>query len=119
MLEIDGVFAAFAGEMHSHMIKEEQLLFPLIRNLERPRTAATAGSDVASPLHVMVHEHDDAGRGLARMRKLSSDFTPPADACNTFRAVLDGLAELEADTHRHVHMENSVLFPRALELDHH
>jgi regulator of cell morphogenesis and NO signaling len=67
----------------------------------------------------MEHEHDDAGRALLRMRELTSGFTPPVDACNTFRAMLDGLAELETDTHRHVHKENHVLFPGALKKEKH
>lgn len=120
MLEIDGVYVSFAAEMEAHMLKEEQMLFPLIRRLERDDSEATAGirrAGISDPIQVMEHEHDDAGRALMRMRELSNGFTPPPDACNTFRAALDGLAELEQDTHRHVHKENSILFPRALELE--
>lgn len=117
MLEIDGVYAGFAAEMESHMLKEEQMLFPMIRCLESGEAgpAGDCGPGIGNPVRVMEHEHDDAGRALQRMRDLSDGFTPPADACNTFRAMLDGLAELEVDTHRHVHKENSILFPRALE----
>ena len=69
------------------------------------------------PIRVMEHEHDDAGAALARMRELTSGFTAPADACNTFRAALDGLAELERDMHQHVHKENNILFPAAVALE--
>jgi regulator of cell morphogenesis and NO signaling len=117
LLELDGVFAAFAAEMQSHMMKEDAVLFPMIRALDRGELAATdhCGGSIANPIRVMEHEHDDAGRALERMRELSGGFVPPAGACNTFRATLSGLAELTDDTHRHVHKENSILFPRAAE----
>lgn len=117
MLEVDGVYAGFAAEMESHMLKEEQILFPLIRCIdsEDAGSAGDCGPGIANPIRVMEHEHDDAGQALSRMRELTNAFTPPADACNTFRAMLDGLAELEADMHRHVHKENNVLFPVAIE----
>lgn len=64
----------------------------------------------------MMHEHDDAGAALARLRELTHGFTPPDEACNTYRALFGGLAELEEDLHRHIHLENSVLFPAARKL---
>jgi regulator of cell morphogenesis and NO signaling len=60
-----------------------------------------------------MHEHDDAGEALRRLRELTNGFQPPADACNTYRALFDGLKDLEEDLHRHIHLENSVLFPAA------
>jgi regulator of cell morphogenesis and NO signaling len=115
LLELNAVFASFAAEMDAHTLKEDQVLFPMIRELDCGRLASSdhCGGSVANPIHVMMHEHDDAGRALARMRELSNGYAPPPDACNTFRAMLDGLAALEADTHRHVHKENSILFPKA------
>lgn len=113
MVEVNDVFSSFAAELDSHMMKEEQVLFKLIRGLEKGR----GEHSIQQPLHMMEHEHDDAGQALEQMRKLTSDYTPPAGACNTFRAMLDGLAELEADMHQHVHKENNILFPRALELE--
>jgi regulator of cell morphogenesis and NO signaling len=65
----------------------------------------------------MMREHDDAGEALRRMRELTNDYTPPLDACNTYRAVFDSLRELELDMHRHVHKENSILFPKAVKLE--
>lgn len=117
--EFKDVYIRFAAEMAAHMMKEEQVLFPLIRSLESdaPEPAANCSHDVGNPIRVMEDEHDDAARSLARMRELSAGFTPPVDACNTFRTMLDGLSELEAETHRHVHKENSILFPKALELE--
>jgi regulator of cell morphogenesis and NO signaling len=61
----------------------------------------------------MIHEHDDAGEALRRLRDLSNGFVPPPDACNTYRAYFDGLADLEQDLHKHIHLENAVLFPAA------
>lgn len=109
------VFSSFAAEMGAHMMKEEQVLFPQIRLLAKGEK--TALSSIAQPVSMMEHEHDNAGADLVKMRSLSSGFTPPAGACNTFRALLQGLAELETDTHHHVHLENNILFPRSLELE--
>jgi regulator of cell morphogenesis and NO signaling len=116
---LDDIYGRFAAEMEAHMMKEERVLFPMIRGLERgePSPTAGCGHGVNNPIRVMEHEHDDAARSLARMRELSGGYTPPPDACNTFRAMLDGLRELEHDTHHHVHKENNILFPRAMELD--
>ena len=118
LLELDGVFAAFRGELESHALKEEQVLFPMIRRLENDNAdeSGPAGHDIASVIEVMEHEHDDAGGALARMRELSDDFTPPQNACGTFRAMLDALHGLEKDMHTHVHKENSILFPAAMRL---
>lgn len=119
LLELDGVFAGFAAEMESHAMKEEHVLFPMIRGLDCGQLPAMdhCGGTVTNPILVMEHEHDDAGRALARMRGLSGGYVPPPAACNTFRAMLSGLVELEDDTHRHVHKENSILFPRAAEAE--
>jgi regulator of cell morphogenesis and NO signaling len=65
----------------------------------------------------MMAEHDDAGDALARIRRITKDFTIPEYACNTYRALLQGLSELEADTHVHIHLENNILFPRAVKLE--
>ena len=114
-LEIDGVFSGFAAELESHMLKEEQALFPLIRALESgEKIDASHCGRIENAIAVMESEHQDAGNDLERMRNLSSGFTPPPGACNTFRAMLDGLRELEADMHQHVHKENNVMFPRAM-----
>lgn len=112
--EVRTVFEELAGELTSHLAKEEQILFPMIKELE---TAASAPcfhcGTVKNPIRVMEHEHDQAGHALARLRRLTNDYTPPTDACNTYRTLLAGLAELEADLHQHIHKENNILFPRA------
>jgi regulator of cell morphogenesis and NO signaling len=93
-------------EMESHMQKEEQILFPMIR--------AGRGRMALMPVQVMEQEHRDHGENLALMRKLASDFVAPEEACNTWRALYLGLAELESELMAHISLENHVLFPRAL-----
>ena len=72
--------------------------------------------ELDGPVACMLQEHEDAGAALARMRELTHGFTPPPEACNTYRALFAGLAELEEDLHRHIHLENAVLFPTAIEM---
>jgi regulator of cell morphogenesis and NO signaling len=111
-------FGAFAAEMMTHLLKEEQILFPLIKQLEagrRPPGSPCGG--VKNPIAVMEAEHDDAGKAMRLLRELTGNYTPPADACTTYRALLRALGELEQDLHRHVHKENNILFPRACELE--
>ena len=99
------------------MFKEEQILFPAIRTIEQSQAVpAFPFGSVVNPIHMMEHEHDVAGNALKDIREASSDFTLPEGGCNTFRAMLDGLQELESDLHRHIHKENNVLFPRASRL---
>ena len=105
------LLATFHEELESHMRKEEVVLFPLLRSFERGD--ARAGLSPDGPIDCMMREHDDAGATLARLRGLTSDFTPPTDACPTFRALYDSLASIERDMHTHVHTENWILFPKA------
>ena len=100
------------ADLEPHMLKEERVLFPMIREL------ATAGSppafacgSIRNPISVMMAEHDRAGELLERLRQLTDEYEPPADACSSYNALYVGLAELEADTHLHIHKENNVLFP--------
>jgi regulator of cell morphogenesis and NO signaling len=107
-----------AEEMFQHMAKEEQVLFPLVRELEANGHRAGQGAGtLARPIQQMEHEHAHAGDALARLRQLTDGFSPAPDACNTHRALLAGLARFEIDLHLHVHKENNVLFPRALALE--
>lgn len=115
LLDIREVFVLFMDELTDHMAKEEQILFPMIREIDKATTAPEfhCGS-LANPIRVMESEHDSAGDALEKFRSLTDDFTPPEWACNTFRAMYNGLAELEQNMHQHVHKENNVLFPKAL-----
>ena len=103
---IETIFSALKAELLEHMMKEEQILFPMIANGQ--------GANAGDPVSVMEHEHDSAGDALRKLRELTNDFTPPEIACNTWRALWHGLAALEQDTHQHIHLENNILFPRAL-----
>ncbi len=109
---------ALIAELSDHMMKEEQILFPLVRQLDASDTAPTfhCGS-LANPIHQMESEHSQAGAALERLRELTDGFTPPDGACNSYRAMLNAIAHLERDLHLHIHKENNVLFPRALEME--
>jgi regulator of cell morphogenesis and NO signaling len=116
------VFAPMKEELDGHLMKEEMVLFPLIRSLELANQTGTPApwshcGSVRNPLRVMLMEHDSAGAALVRMRGLTGDYTAPRDACNTFLALYSGLEEMEADLHRHIHLENNILFPKALALE--
>ncbi|HEY8943170.1 MAG TPA: hemerythrin domain-containing protein, partial [Polyangiaceae bacterium] len=97
-----------ATELEKHLAKEEQVLFPAIRG-------GTRGGPVHMPIRVMMQEHDDHGENLQRLRELATGFTPPLEACATWRALYAGLEKLESELMEHIHLENNVLFPRALE----
>ena len=112
--ELAGAVRTLAAEMTDHMRKEEVVLFPLVRQIEAGGADGFHCGSIANPIRQMEAEHEAAGQLTARLRELTDGFTPDADACNTHRALLAGLAEFESDLHRHVHKENNVLFPRAL-----
>jgi regulator of cell morphogenesis and NO signaling len=118
LLEIRAAFVELEAELMPHMMKEEQILFPIIRKLEAStaRPEFHCGS-VSNPIRRMENEHDHAGDTLKRLRQLTNDYTPPGWACNTYRALFDGLRELEENMHQHVHKENNVLFVKAAELE--
>lgn len=105
-----------ASEMLNHMQKEEIVLFPIVREIEANARPEISSADLASPIEQMEAEHQESGELVARLRDLTDNFTPNAEACNTHRALLAGLEEFSNDLHRHVHKENNVLFPRALAL---
>lgn len=116
--QVRGTFAALTESLSAHTMKEEQVLFPMIRQLEASDTlpAFHCGS-IGNPIRQMESEHQDAGAALETLRRLTDGHTPPDWACNTYRAMLDALAQLERDLHQHIHKEDSVLFPRAIELE--
>lgn len=116
LAEVRHTFLGLSDELTSHMMKEEQILFPMIRQLDAGEAASASHcGSMAGPIAQMEHEHDDAGAALERIRELTDGYAPPDWACNTYRAMLDGLAHLERDLHQHIHKENNVLFPRASE----
>lgn len=118
LLEIRNLFIELRSELEPHMFKEEKILFPMIRQLESSETLTEFHcGTVKNPIRQMEHEHDHAGDALARIRSAADDFVLPQWACNTYRAMLDGLHELEGNMHQHVHKENNVLFPKAAQLE--
>jgi regulator of cell morphogenesis and NO signaling len=114
--QVRQTFLELSAEISSHMMKEEQVLFPLVRQLEASDEAPVfhCGS-LANPIRQMEVEHDGAGGALKSLRSLTDGYEPPEWACNTYRAMLDALVQLETDLHQHIHKENNVLFPRVLE----
>lgn len=117
LLEVRRVFESFNAELIAHTLEEDEAVFPAIRQLEATNGASAAAAiSLKSSIDKLEHEHAGAGAALARFKALTDNYTPPDWACNTFRALYDGLAELEKDMHLHVHKENNVLFPRALTL---
>lgn len=118
LAQVSQTLEALSQELYQHMMKEEQVLFPMVRQLEQASTTPQfhCGS-LANPVRQMELEHDTAGDALGDLRKLTDNFTLPEWGCNSYRAMLDGLAELEGDLHQHIHKENNVLFPRALEME--
>ena len=118
LAELQKVYRALKADLDLHLLKEEQVLFPHLRALdapaEGPRPALACGS-AAGPIRQMRLEHEEAGAALAALRDLTSGYALPPDACQSFRALYDGLRALEADLHEHIHLENNILFPRALE----
>lgn len=121
VVSLRDVFLGLKAELDMHMRKEEMILFPFIVRMEQ---AALDGAgpvfapfgSIRNPITMMEMEHDSAGNALREIRRLSTGYTPPEDACSTFRATLDALEKLEADLHLHIHLENNILFPRAIEL---
>jgi regulator of cell morphogenesis and NO signaling len=100
-------FLAFLNEdLCTHMSKEENILFPMIK--------AGRGKEALMPIHVMKSEHDQHGQNLTKLRVLAFDFNPPENACGTWRALYKGLDQLEQELMEHIHLENHILFPRAL-----
>jgi regulator of cell morphogenesis and NO signaling len=102
-----------SADLLAHMQKEEQVLFPAIANAEARNLQLPPS--ISMPIAVMEREHDSAGGLLAELQRITDSYVPPAWACQTFRTLYQGLQNLEAEMHVHVHLENNVLFPRALE----
>ncbi|MGM0577666.1 MAG: iron-sulfur cluster repair di-iron protein [Myxococcota bacterium] len=99
-------FTALREDLTPHMMKEERVLFPWIQSGD--------GRTAGQPVQVMLYEHESAGEMLDRLRELTDGFQPPQGACNTWRALYAGLDELDTSLREHIHLENNILFPRAL-----
>jgi regulator of cell morphogenesis and NO signaling len=115
LVQLEHVYEQLVSELTIHMMKEENVLFPYCRDLENARVQPRFHcGDIGNPIRVMEMEHEQAGTLLENMRALTDNYTPSEWACNTYRAMLDGLKEMESDIHQHIHEENNILFPKAL-----
>jgi len=114
VIQVFQVFDSLTREVDEHITKEEEVLFPAIVKLTDDGGEGTEA--VESPMDEMMHEHESTGAMLLQLRELTNGYQPPEQACNTWRALYAGLADLEENMHRHIHLENSVLFPVAEEL---
>ncbi|SHJ14839.1 regulator of cell morphogenesis and NO signaling [Arenibacter nanhaiticus] len=122
LLKITEHFNKCAGELTMHMKKEELIIFPAISNLlkaQKARTKLTPDKfgTIDTPIQIMMEEHENEGGRFRLIDSLSNHYTPPADSCNTYRVVFSLLQEFEEDLHRHIHLENNILFPKALALE--
>lgn len=122
LFAIRQTFSGLAQELTTHLMKEEMVLFPFIERMEEaviqkePVLPAPFGT-VQNPVAMMEHEHDSAGNALRAIRKASNDFTAPDDACVSYQTLYKALAAFEADLHQHIHLENNILFPRAIAME--
>ena len=120
MNKVFQIFGAVKEEMEFHMQKEEMVLFPRIKDIENQiqegKKVVINSSYLQSPINMMEQEHDHAGSMLAEIRNLTNNYNPPADACTTYQLSFASLQAFELDLHRHVHLENNILFPKALKM---
>ncbi|MBC9914380.1 iron-sulfur cluster repair di-iron protein [Chitinophaga varians] len=117
--QIAALFTATSAELSNHLNKEELILFPRIREIARKKAAGEYLEDhsisaVEKPISAMMDEHDHEGDRFRRIADLSNNFTPPEDACNTYRVTYALLKEFQDDLHQHIHLENNILFPRTI-----
>ena len=122
LLAIRSLLQQLFADLRPHMFKEEQILFPYIVELERSATQNTAApfapfGTVNNPIRMMMMEHDTAGDILRELRKLSSDYKVPPDACISYQTLYQAMEAFEQDLHQHIHLENNLLFPRSSELE--
>ena len=121
-LKIADLFLAVREELEAHMMKEERILFPQIKQMvltqkENSQFFPPPFGTIQNPIRMMELEHTSAGDAMHQIRELSNNHTHPEDACNTFKALYSELKEFEEDLHKHIHLENNILFPKAIELE--
>ena len=117
IIEVETIFKTFKEELELHMQKEELILFPGIVKVEAgQQTSFGCGGSIDHPIDMMTQEHENAAEALEKFRILTGNYSPPEDACDTYKVMLHSLANLELVMHEHVHKENNILFPRALSM---
>ncbi len=122
LLDVVKHFTNVANELESHMPKEERVLFPYIKQLDEAKKSNVrldkpSFGSIQSPINMMEMEHEHAGNELEKIREITNNYTLPADACATYTVAFKKLQEFEDDLFRHIHLENNILFPKALELE--
>ena len=122
LFEINELFLGCSGELASHMKKEELILFPFIKKmvtakLQDSSLQSPSFGTVENPIAMMMQEHENEGDRLRKIALLTDNYTPPADACNTYKVTFAMLKEFEQDLHIHIHLENNILFPEAIKLE--
>lgn len=122
LLHLGELFKLLCDDLRPHMFKEEHVLFPFILSMTAAKQNNQTGpfapfGTVNNPIRMMMREHDNAGEILRELRALTSDYEVPADACISYRTLYQALEDLEKDLHQHIHLENNILFPQALELE--
>lgn len=122
LFKINELFTASAGELASHMKKEELILFPFVKRMVKAKLGNEAIQSpqfgtVENPIAMMMEEHDNEGQRFRDIAQLTDNYTPPADACNTYKVTYAMLDEFEKDLHLHIHLENNILFPKTIKLE--
>lgn len=122
LLQLQALFGELAGELTTHMAKEERVLFPYIIQLEDAATKKLPlpqpmFGTVQNPVRMMMLEHDASGQALRRIRETAHQYAPPPDACVTYQTLYRALEGFEKDLHEHIHLENNILFPRCVEIE--
>lgn len=120
VIEVFALFQKISDELLSHLMKEERILFPYIKQLSQTHNETVVSlhfDSVQNPISVMTNEHELAGEWMKQIRQITNQFTPPQTACNTFKALYAKLSEFEGDLHQHIHLENNILFPKSIELE--
>lgn len=116
LIEINKIINALENELTMHMQKEENILFPAIKEIERNKNAALPFGSIRNPISMMIYEHESAGNNIEKIKKLTMNFTIPADACASYSLLYRYLKDYYDDLHQHIHLENNILFPRAIKL---
>jgi len=122
LMQVQKIFSALAEELSVHLMKEEQVLFPYVVRMEEsvlasePAPPAMFGT-VVNPVRMMMQEHDGAGDALRSLRSVTNDYALPGDACISYRTLYQALQGFESDLHEHIHLENNILFPRAVAME--
>lgn len=120
VIAINDLFKEAADELTAHMMKEESILFPYIKKLVIEKSASNGNCSfgtVKNPIRMMEHEHDLVGNIFKTIHELSNDYTPPEDACGTYKVSYQKIQEFENDLHQHIHLENNILFPKSILLE--